>query len=522
MEFSLETLSTSTGEPSSFQYEPLSHEHTTRLLKLQSALVDGDLACTIEQFNRAEGGNLPKYHALSYCWGDPKPTKTIYLNDCAVKIHENLWVFLRLLWDSKMFDYFWTDCLSLNQQDKYEVGQQIPCMRHIYTQAENVFMFLGCASELEESLKCLLRWKNEQRRSQDVVDAARVVLSVPFWQRVWIIQEIVLASRGTILVGGFRAGFDKLLLKLERATKPSILPEPIPQFRYIFRIKHLRQPSIRKMAFLQLLNAFRDTYSTKPIDKVYGILSLVPTHITRELDVRSDKTAQQVFWDVVFVCWGTTTGFERIARTLTPMYSEDEPALYLKSLEAYSLDRSMTDRHREQAGITLSMVQALHVLASSYVSLDASQQPVPWRDAFNALFLDRQLQGSSINEEPEFSALEIRKRSQRLFSMAVDIALSTLEGKVLDTATSLHSGTTSRWKASRDCNEMTWSLIMEDFIIQPLDVLVTSCGYQTKLHTGVVYHFTGGRLGILMNNSSMTGKLCVELSEDQQPLGPLI
>ncbi len=113
-----------------------------------------------------------------------------------------------------MFDYFWTDCLSLDQQNMLELDEEIPYMKRIYSRAERVFMFLGYGNREEIPLDYILSWNHGKAPSKEITEAAQLLVSLPFWHRIWIIQEVVLASKGTILAGKSSIDVDDFLLKV--------------------------------------------------------------------------------------------------------------------------------------------------------------------------------------------------------------------------------------------------------------------------------------------------------------------
>lgn len=107
-----------------YHFQPLSASTTIRLIKVLPRKVWGCIACKVFHFNETQQEAI-KYHALSYVWGDSKPTRQIYLQDESNRdnewrpfpLHENLWQFLDHAWRSKLFDQlFWTDYLCLDQK----------------------------------------------------------------------------------------------------------------------------------------------------------------------------------------------------------------------------------------------------------------------------------------------------------------------------------------------------------------------------------------------------------------------
>ncbi|KAI3393172.1 hypothetical protein diail_4660 [Diaporthe ilicicola] len=132
--------------PASYHYEPLG-ENSIRLLKIRPELKNGHIACTVKQFDN----DIPRYDALSYFWGDGALTRTVYVDDTPVDIHESLWEFLDQMRRSQRTEHWipadnwiWTDFLCLDQNNNEEIGQQIPHMGQIYSEAERTISWLGC------------------------------------------------------------------------------------------------------------------------------------------------------------------------------------------------------------------------------------------------------------------------------------------------------------------------------------------------------------------------------------------
>ncbi|KAH8761004.1 heterokaryon incompatibility protein-domain-containing protein [Diaporthe sp. PMI_573] len=153
-----------------YPYTPLKPATSIRLFSIKSELVEGRVSCTLKQFDGKEfdsmvfdgkecdgkkcngkecygricHGKVPPYSALSYVWGDPKPTRQIYLGDYLIDVHETLWEFLDETQTSQEAEtWFWTDFLCLDQSDKTEMGEQVQRMGDIYSGAEETLAWLG-------------------------------------------------------------------------------------------------------------------------------------------------------------------------------------------------------------------------------------------------------------------------------------------------------------------------------------------------------------------------------------------
>lgn len=89
-----------------------------------------------------------QYHALSYIWGDPKPTDHMILDGSPFRITHNLGAALKHLRATKLFAGeaalpIWIDAICINQADLAERSQQVSIMGSIYSGARCVLSWLG-------------------------------------------------------------------------------------------------------------------------------------------------------------------------------------------------------------------------------------------------------------------------------------------------------------------------------------------------------------------------------------------
>lgn len=224
----------------SYQYRSLGTRSAIRLIKVLPDRAKGNVVCIIHHFDQANTPNL-NYTAVSYRWGDPTPTRTIHLGDPAGRgyshpLHENLWQLLDHLWQQKMFDrFYWTDSLYLNQKDAQEIGEQVPRMGEIYTAAEDVLIWLGHEKQGEDAMKLVQDWpgpvdrglvdiNNEEEVERangvenmrhSVGEAAVFLLLLPYWSRVWIVQEVALARKACVAYGNISLDIDDFRLRVD-------------------------------------------------------------------------------------------------------------------------------------------------------------------------------------------------------------------------------------------------------------------------------------------------------------------
>lgn len=133
-----------------YTYRPLETTSSIRVIEILAGLVSGNIACKIHHIDTV-AADAPAHFALSYLWGDSTLTNTITIisednRHCTHHIHHSLWCFLYQVWDTKATErLYWTDFLSINQDDNAERGHQVARMGHVYKEAEQVLIWLGQA-----------------------------------------------------------------------------------------------------------------------------------------------------------------------------------------------------------------------------------------------------------------------------------------------------------------------------------------------------------------------------------------
>ncbi|KAF2264100.1 hypothetical protein CC78DRAFT_464340, partial [Lojkania enalia] len=134
-----------------YRYAPLL-ESQIRLLTILPGSLYQDLECRLSHVDHDQTSSKgqknanPSYKALSYVWGDPKAVSWIILDDVLVGVTKDLHHALRHLRHASEPRQFWVDALCINQNDVLEKTEQIKKMKQIYSQADQVIMWLGEAA----------------------------------------------------------------------------------------------------------------------------------------------------------------------------------------------------------------------------------------------------------------------------------------------------------------------------------------------------------------------------------------
>lgn len=176
--------------------------------------------------------------ALSYVWGNPSAKREIYIGKNSVLVPDNLEAALRQLRNhSRIQEGFriWIDALCINQTDLDERAVQVLRMKDIYARAWRVVVWLGPEAENSDLAMMAIQflsirsqekeplhgiyhrvdryvirmpcfqWKHQHtslRMRKAVLRAIYHLLTRSYWRRLWIIQEVALATRQSPVLCG--------------------------------------------------------------------------------------------------------------------------------------------------------------------------------------------------------------------------------------------------------------------------------------------------------------------------------
>jgi hypothetical protein len=208
---------------------PLLQPDSVRLILLHPAADPGsDIRCELFSISLSSTpqDNTFSYTTLSYAWGDPKAKNSIFISDETLEIGANLFSALQNLRRQDRPIRLWVDAISINQNDSNERSQQVQQMRTIYATASETVIYLGPD---DGSVACRSAWNllelrsswamNDHRnpdktlpkkREKDVNfktgfnDVLDSVMSREWFNRIWVIQEMVVSQQLSIQCGDRR------------------------------------------------------------------------------------------------------------------------------------------------------------------------------------------------------------------------------------------------------------------------------------------------------------------------------
>lgn len=201
-----------------------------RILELLPGSFDHPLHCRLRV---AAIENDPVYDALSYMWGDPSPKGTIVLDGESFPVTESLENALRHVRLQDSICCLWADAVCINQRDVKERGNQVHLMKEIYSRSRIVRVWIDVDLPPENpSVRKLLSLQLQGTVDQlgddpEFWKQLLPLLQNPYWDRLWIQQELVFAPklvfhcRGVTIPGECLMALQlQILRKSTRSARP--------------------------------------------------------------------------------------------------------------------------------------------------------------------------------------------------------------------------------------------------------------------------------------------------------------
>jgi hypothetical protein len=329
---------------------------TIRLLSLSPTLhADGTLQCEMSTVSLDDS---PLYEALSYMWGEPDELRfQIRINGKLVNIRQNLWHALKAFRSKHVaLEYrrkLWIDALCINQDNIEERNHQVGLMGTIYRRARAVLIWLGdkdltlhhktttagsfsLSSDYlspngptPEKLSAFTRFtgfqpstSQQQRKrltwqrisesgTDDSWEEVAYITSLPYWQRLWIVQEVCLVTNIQILYGDHSCSWDVFFATIRYIDTdvpdwpPYLLSDRMSKVAQSISRSAARRPALLRQGapasheLWTLIILCQDHQCQDPRDKLYGLLSLANDIKDGEIEVDYSKSIFEVWEDVV-------------------------------------------------------------------------------------------------------------------------------------------------------------------------------------------------------------------------------
>ena len=296
-------------------YRPLnSDKDEIRLLKIKPApWLESEVVCSLFTTSLS---TQPVFDALSYCWGDANVTKPIILEGVPQPVTVNLEAALRYLRRSDQAIVLWADAVCINQSDLAERSSQVSLMGRIYSSAMIVRIWMGEAADNSDEVMQIIRKisrgypeaedksafmhscslqglcviQNYVSEQTFILECERSFARRPWWFRVWVMQEALLAREAVMHCGSQQISFKDLMDLYEiwidlksisfalyegfRLTFVALFIRLFP-FQWLRRRQRLKPSLGSERMVLQVLSYGRLLQATDTRDKIYGLLGLL-------------------------------------------------------------------------------------------------------------------------------------------------------------------------------------------------------------------------------------------------------
>ena len=295
---------------------------------------------------RGDKASPVPFVALSYTWGEKNDLDQIVIDGFNVIVQSNLKRALLALWATSFVKDgggVWIDALCIDQGNKAEIDNCIKRMKDIYRQAANVVIWLGEAAKGSdeaidfinavsaskdlgfESLSACLR-EAFAIYGTTIWDSLSNLIMRDYWSRLWIIQELALGGEDSTIICGRKVTTWKKLYQVYESF-------------HLFKASY-RDPHLASIVRQELQSGARTTYEAyqdvrlwqwekcddfqnlldavkqgvkvnkrhllyrcrlsqclKPVDKVYGIMSLLEPAIAERIIPNHDLSKRELYMD---------------------------------------------------------------------------------------------------------------------------------------------------------------------------------------------------------------------------------
>ena len=306
-----------------FRYKPLDPVQPDAIRVLE--IVPGDDAATVEcsLYTTTLSDLSGNYRAVSYAWGDVTERCIIKVNGFSLSITPNLNSVLRSFRAGEQQGKFWIDAICINQLDLDERSQQVQQMKEIYTEAREVWVWLGSghpSRPLEASFLMSLAVRARQiglltpnlatMFSFPLCDfepliqeftgesfhsqwrAVADLFAQPWWGRTWVIQELSSAKRATLYYGDVPIDLSAIILIIQMLRTCHTRLLEVDSINDLLRDKADAISGARELIFMwhivnystratlhSLLRLSRKTSCQDPRDKVFAVLGIAPAEV---------------------------------------------------------------------------------------------------------------------------------------------------------------------------------------------------------------------------------------------------
>ncbi|CAI6335625.1 unnamed protein product [Periconia digitata] len=312
-EFSIEPFDITA--PKQYEYKDLNFElgQEVRLVVLKPGSSSEPIRCEIIHVNLESD---PDFEAVSYTWaterGDDKKSEIIHCpGGTVIPVTVNCAAALRQLRHPTHSRRLWIDAICIHQDNVRERMHQVGLMGGIYSKALRVMI---CIGDSETDYSSAFEYLKGDSNNIDGKELARQMLTLRWFCRVWVIQEVALAAVAVMVCNGHTIMLTEDVVARISASLPAHQKLPGPLLwnpgSNIGRNHEGRD-------LLACLQATRSSLATDPRDKIYGIHSLLNPESRALIDIDYASGVAEVFTKAAAVVVRERQSLDIILRAIT-------------------------------------------------------------------------------------------------------------------------------------------------------------------------------------------------------------
>ncbi|KAF7536302.1 hypothetical protein G7054_g4638 [Neopestalotiopsis clavispora] len=283
---------------SSYEYRPFAPIRLLHVYRHADASIRG----TLQNFS-LDGLDCPQFTTISYVWGPQIYSRAILVDGHYFPVLDSVFSILEALCDASAFQdeyWVWIDSICINLRDPQERASQVLLMKEIYSQSKHTIAWLGeKTDELKEGIAFMthlaesyseIREFNHTKNSREVPErlwlpdqwrALGLFLDLPWWRRIWTLQEYVSSQTIDLYCGNDHVSEDTLttaLTAIWHCEPSSALLRPdlwTPAWtRDRLRSWYQMSDYSNNMGIVALMAYSGACELTDPRDRIYGLLGL--------------------------------------------------------------------------------------------------------------------------------------------------------------------------------------------------------------------------------------------------------
>lgn len=256
---------------------PLSWEvRTIRIITIQPGSPGESIVCEMHICNF----ETEEYEALSYVWGPAILNRKICVSGKPVYVTDELYHAMKHLRHRDKPRFIWIDALCIDQNDLDDRARQVSQMRGIYKSATRVIIWLGRSPWcLDDAFSRAQQSPAPAIYNYGTTRAVSKLLQRGWWQRAWVVQELVVAREVLVQCGFVSLTWDSFVQLVDTSAAMPWFSDSDTFVDEYHALKHYRQTRLQDInpdyGLLSFVHAFRHKMASDPRDKIYAFLGLV-------------------------------------------------------------------------------------------------------------------------------------------------------------------------------------------------------------------------------------------------------